>query len=91
MFETIGQNNPLAATAFTVLSAATYVPITYMMVADGGGYSRGGIAGSFGMDAAISMASCLLVGFLLYQLSGKSFHLGVPAAKLLNTLPQGDC
>jgi PAT family beta-lactamase induction signal transducer AmpG len=90
MFETIGQNNPLAATAFTVLSAATYVPITYMMVADGSGYSMGGIAGSFGMDAAISIASCLLVGFLLYRLSSKSFHLRVPAAELLNALPQDD-
>jgi PAT family beta-lactamase induction signal transducer AmpG len=67
MFETIGDNNPLAATTFTLLSAATYVPITYMMVADGRGYSMSGIAGSLGMDAAISVASCLLVGFLLYR------------------------
>ncbi|MGA2576788.1 MAG: MFS transporter [Bryobacteraceae bacterium] len=90
MFESIGENNPLAATAFTVLSAATYVPITYMMVADGSGYSIGGIAGSFGMDAAVSIASCVLVGFLLYRLSGNSFHLGVPIPKLHNTLPQED-
>jgi PAT family beta-lactamase induction signal transducer AmpG len=75
MFETIGQHNPLAATTFTLLSASTYVPITYMMVADGSGYSMAGIAGSLGMDAAISVASCLLIGLLLYRLSGKSFHL----------------
>jgi PAT family beta-lactamase induction signal transducer AmpG len=75
MFETIGQHNPLAATTFTLLSASTYVPITYMMVADGSGYSMAGIAGSLGMDAGISVASCLLIGFLLYRLSGKSFHL----------------
>ncbi len=72
MFETIGEDNPLAATTFTVLSAATYVPITYMMIADGRGYSAGAIAGSFGTDAAISIASCLLVGLLLYRLNGKS-------------------
>jgi PAT family beta-lactamase induction signal transducer AmpG len=82
MFETIGENKTLAATAFTVLSAATYVPITYMMVADGGGYAMGGIAGSLGMDAAISIASCLLIGFLLYRLSGKSLQLGTPAVEL---------
>jgi PAT family beta-lactamase induction signal transducer AmpG len=76
MFETIGPNNPLAATAFTLLSASTYVPITYMMVFDGRGYAWGGIAGSFGMDAAISIASCLVLGFVLYHLSGKSFRLG---------------
>jgi MFS transporter, PAT family, beta-lactamase induction signal transducer AmpG len=88
MFETIGENNPFAATTFTLLSAATYVPITYMMVADGRGYSIGGIAGSLTMDAAISIASCLLVGFLLYRLSGPSFHLRVPAVELPNALAQ---
>ena len=83
MFEAIGQNNPLAATTFTLLSASTYVPITYMMVADGSGYTSGGIAGSFGMDAAISIGSCLLVGLLLYRLGGKSFQFaGIPAVRL---------
>ncbi len=85
MFEAIGQNNPLAATAFTLLSAATYVPITYMMVFDGGGYSLGGIAGSFGMDAAISIASCVATGFLLYRLSGKSFRLRAPEVSVTHT------
>lgn len=75
MFETIGENNPLAATIFTVLSAATYVPITYMVIADGKGYSLGGIADSLGMDAAISIVSCLLVGALLYKLNGNSFQI----------------
>lgn len=88
MFETIGENNPLAATTYTILSAATYVPITYMMVADGRGYSMGGIAGSLGMDAAISIVSCLLVGFLLYRLNGKSFQVRVPAVELVNSLPR---
>jgi PAT family beta-lactamase induction signal transducer AmpG len=68
MFETIGEDNPLAATTFTVLSAATYVPITYMMVLDGRGYATGGIAGTLGMDAAISVASCLLVGLLISRI-----------------------
>jgi PAT family beta-lactamase induction signal transducer AmpG len=75
MFETIGENNPLAATTFTLLSAATYVPITYMMVADGRGYALfgtgGGVAGSLAMDAFISIASCLLIGFLLLRKSPK--------------------
>jgi MFS transporter, PAT family, beta-lactamase induction signal transducer AmpG len=57
MFETIGENNPLAATTFTILSAATYVPITYMMVADGNGYSLGGVAWSLGVDAT-SITTC---------------------------------
>lgn len=81
MFETIGENNPLAATIFTVLSASTYVPITYMMIADGRGYSLGGLGGSFTMDAAISIVSCLLVGFLLYRLNGNSFQIRVAAVE----------
>ncbi len=69
MFETIGENNPLAATIFTVLSASTYVPITYMMVADGTGYSHSGLAGSFATDAALSIVSCILIGLLFYRLN----------------------
>lgn len=88
MFETIGENNPLAATTFTLLSAATYVPITYMMLIDGRGYSIGGIAGSLEIDAVISIASCLLTGLLLYRLSGKSFYLRSPAVKRLDALAQ---
>jgi len=72
MFEAIGENNPLAATTYTVLSAATYVPITYMMVADGRGYALGAVAASFGMDAVISIASCLLAGILLYRVRESS-------------------
>jgi PAT family beta-lactamase induction signal transducer AmpG len=87
MFETIGENNPLAATTFTLLSAATYVPITYMMLLDGKGYSIGGVAGSLAMDAGISTASCLVIGLLLYKLSRKSFRLRAPAGELLDALP----
>lgn len=86
MFETIGENNPFAATTYTLLSAATYVPITYMMVVDGRGYSIGGISGSLEMDAAVSIASCLLIGFLLYRLSGESFHLRVAAVERVDAL-----
>lgn len=42
IFEVIGQNNPFAATIFTLLSASTYVPITYMMVVDGAGIHGAG-------------------------------------------------
>ena len=68
IFEAIGENNPLAATAFTLLAAATYVPITYMMVFDGKGYAMGGIAGSFAMDAGISIASSVVLALLFSRL-----------------------
>jgi MFS transporter, PAT family, beta-lactamase induction signal transducer AmpG len=76
VFETIGQNNPLAATTYAFLAAATNIPVTYMMVADGHGYARGGVAGSLAVDAGIGIITCLLLGLLLYRLPGKTFGAG---------------
>ena len=41
-FETIGQDNPLAATQFTLLTAAVNLPIIYMGELDGKGGMTGG-------------------------------------------------
>ena len=89
-FETIGQDNPLAATTFTFLVGATNVPLTAMMLIDGHAYSYGGVAGSFAADAGISIATCLIIGTVLYRLSGKAFGAGPPAVEALQTLPQED-
>lgn len=64
-FETIGQNNPLAATNFAIFSAAYNLPITYMLVVDGWGYARGGITGAFGTDAGVGVAACIAMGLVL--------------------------
>ncbi|MFP5211563.1 MAG: MFS transporter [Acidobacteriota bacterium] len=90
VFQTIGQNNPLAATTFAFLTAATNIPVTYMMVADGRGYSTGGVAGSLAMDAGIGIAACLLLGLLLYRLPGKAFGADRSAVEPLNVLRQED-
>jgi PAT family beta-lactamase induction signal transducer AmpG len=90
VFETIGQNNPLAATTFAFLTAATNIPVTYMMVADGRGYAMGGVAGSLAMDAGISIAACLLLGLLLYRLPSKAFGRGAETVEPLNALLQED-
>ena len=76
VFETIGPNNPLAATTFAFLTAATNIPVTYMMVADGHGYAMGGIAGTLAMDAGIGIIACMLLGLLLYWLPGRAFGAG---------------
>ena len=44
-FEVIGPDNPFAATLFTVLLAASNLPITYMQYVDGIGYNWRGITG----------------------------------------------
>jgi MFS transporter, PAT family, beta-lactamase induction signal transducer AmpG len=64
-FEAIGQNNPLAATNFAVLTAAYNVPISYMLLVDGYGYGLSGVQGAFVIDAAAGGAACLLAGMLL--------------------------
>jgi len=63
--ETIGRNNPLAATQFSLLSGATALPIVYMGVIDGRAYSWHGVAGEYAADAGISIAACALLGVLL--------------------------
>jgi PAT family beta-lactamase induction signal transducer AmpG len=65
-FQVIGQNNPLSATTVTVLTAATQVPVTYMLLLDSRAYAHGGIAASFALDATLGIAFCLLFAVVLY-------------------------
>jgi PAT family beta-lactamase induction signal transducer AmpG len=67
-FETIGRDNPLAATTFTLASAAYALPIVYMPIVDGWGYGRAGVAGSFAIDGILGILACLLLGLMLFLL-----------------------
>jgi PAT family beta-lactamase induction signal transducer AmpG len=71
VFEVIGPDNPLAATTFSFLTAATNVPVTCMVVLDGHAYSIAGIAGSLSVDAAISIVTCLIAGLLMPRFDRK--------------------
>lgn len=64
-FETIGRDNPLAATIYAVLSAALNFPIDYMIAVDGHAYAWHGVAGSFIADAGLGIVSCLLLALML--------------------------
>jgi len=68
VFEAIGPNNPLAATTFSFLTAATNVPVTYVTLIDGRAYARAGITGTLFVDAAIGIVACLVAGALLARL-----------------------
>ena len=61
IFGTIGDDNPLAATQFGFLSAATALPITYMQAIDGQGYRVGGLTGGFVTDACLSLFACAVL------------------------------
>jgi hypothetical protein len=77
VFEAIGPNNPLAATTFSFLTAATNVPVTYMIVADGHIYSIAGIAGTLAIDASMGIAACIVAGILLAKFVSKASRSGV--------------
>jgi MFS transporter, PAT family, beta-lactamase induction signal transducer AmpG len=64
--ETIGQNNPLAATTFACLNAAYNFPIAYMPIVDGWGYNHGGVRETFIADGSVGIAACLLMGLLIF-------------------------
>lgn len=64
-FEVIGPGNPLAATLFTLLMAASNFPIFYMGIVDGHGYDWSGITGSFITDACVSITICAILSWAL--------------------------
>ncbi|MGB6485712.1 MAG: MFS transporter [Steroidobacteraceae bacterium] len=77
-FEAIGRNNPLAATTFSVLSAALTFPIDYMIAVDGHAYAWHGVAGSFIADAGLGIASCLLLTLMLWWMRLKPPTTALP-------------
>ena len=77
-FETIGPRNPLAATTFSLCSAAYNVPITYMLLVDGWGYGKQGVAGGFAADAVAGLIAIVLLWALLFFVSRRSLPVAVP-------------
>jgi PAT family beta-lactamase induction signal transducer AmpG len=69
VFEVIGPDNPLAATTFAFLTAATNIPVTYLTVIDGHAYAKGGITGMLFTDAAIGITACIAAAILLARFS----------------------
>ena len=65
IFETIGRDNPLASSTYSLVNAAYNVPISYMLLVDGAGYARGGIAGSFTIDGLLGLGASLVLGAFL--------------------------
>jgi PAT family beta-lactamase induction signal transducer AmpG len=81
VFEVIGPNNPLASTTFSVLTAATNVPITYVMAADGHAYS-------VATDALIGILTCMLASILLARFDSGSSTSTVRRAELIKAAPK---
>jgi PAT family beta-lactamase induction signal transducer AmpG len=72
VFEAIGPENPLAATTFSFLTAATNVPVTCVTLLDGQAYGRAGIRGTLFADAAIGIVTCTLAAWMLARFYAKT-------------------
>ena len=71
-FATIGRENPLAATQFSLLTSATVLPILYMGVLDGRTYGSHGLAGMYLVDGGLSLAACILMAAVTWWFLRKS-------------------
>ncbi len=67
-FATIGRDNPLAATQFSLLTSATVLPILYMGILDGHSYTRHGLSGMYALDGGLSLFACALMAFIMWRL-----------------------
>ena len=77
IFETVGRDNPLASTTFCFIGSAYGVPISYMLYVDAFGFARGGITGSFAIDAITGILASFLLGAMLLWLSRRPKALTV--------------
>jgi len=61
----LGEDNPLAATQFGLLFASSAVPLTYMQIIDGAAFTAHGLDGGLFVDAALTAAACLVLALIL--------------------------
>jgi PAT family beta-lactamase induction signal transducer AmpG len=78
-FRSLGENNPLAATQMSLLSAASSLPLAYMQVLDGHAFGAGGVTGGFLLDSLASLAACAVI-FALSRRWSESLDAGSPKA-----------
>jgi PAT family beta-lactamase induction signal transducer AmpG len=83
IFRSIRRGSRLASSQFGMLSTAFIIPYVYMQMLDGYGYKlAGGVAGSFLMDALVSLAACaLLAAPVLRWLRAGKLESAVTAAE----------
>jgi PAT family beta-lactamase induction signal transducer AmpG len=83
VFRSIRQGSPLASSQFGLLGTAALLPYAYMQALDGYGYKlAGGVAGSFLMDALVSLAACTLLALpVLGWLRAGRLETEIPVAE----------
>ena len=56
--QSLGRDNPLAATQFGLLTSVSPLPVTYMQWLDGHAYGQGGLDVMFAVDGGVSLVAC---------------------------------
>jgi len=67
---TLGVDNPLAATQFGLLFASSAVPLTYMQIIDGAAFTAHGLNGGLFADAALTAGACVVLALTFRAFRG---------------------
>ena len=70
--QSLGKDNPFAATQFGLLTSASALPITYMQFLDGHAYGAVGLTLMYLVDGGLGLGACLILGLLLRHWSARS-------------------
>jgi PAT family beta-lactamase induction signal transducer AmpG len=75
----IGEDNPLAATQFGLLFASSAVPLTYMQIVDGAAFTAHGLDGGLFVDAGLTASACIVLALIL-----RAFRKAIARAEAAN-------
>jgi len=62
--QSLGEDNPFAATQFGLITSAAALPITYMQLLDGHAYGLGGLTLMYVADGGLGLVACLVMALL---------------------------
>jgi PAT family beta-lactamase induction signal transducer AmpG len=77
--QSIGKDNPLAATQFALLSAAASGPITYMQWLDGHAYGAGKLTALYLTDGGFGIVACVLMSAMFGLTASRGHKTETPA------------
>jgi PAT family beta-lactamase induction signal transducer AmpG len=70
--QSLGEDNPFAATQFGLLACMSALPITYMQLVDGHAYGAGGLNAMYLADSGLGLLACAAMAIILVRLRGKA-------------------
>lgn len=68
--QSLGKDNPFAATQFALLTCASALPITYMQLIDGHAYGAGGLTLMYLADGGLGLLACIVMAGLFLMWTG---------------------